>query len=100
MHRQDHLLALFAAPAAPVHHPEEVGLDPTHSREAELSAEVSMLRREVADGRAVRLVDHDRLLIEVCEEVAPLLGPAGVLLDIGLCLEGHDQHSSTLAVEE
>ena len=65
-----HLLALLGAPARAVHHPQEVRLDPGHAAQAEPAAEVAVPGGEVADLGPVRLVDDDRLGVELGQDVA------------------------------
>ena len=78
------LLVLLGAPARAVHHPEEVRLDPTHPAHAEAAAEVAVPGGEVADRRSVRLVDDDRFIVELGQDVAARSGPAGFLGEVGL----------------
>jgi len=72
---QRDLLVLLGAPPRAVHHPQKVGLHPTHPGIAEAAAEHPVLDRESADGRTVRLVLDDAVIVELREDVAPLLGP-------------------------
>src|SRR5205823_8513739 len=90
----DDLLALLGCPTAAIHHPEKVGLDPTHPAQAELATEVSVFGCEVTDGGSVRLVDDDRFLVELGQDVAAGLGPAGLLVKVSLGNQVHHVTSS------
>src|SRR5262245_9885650 len=72
---QDDLLPVLCAPAAAVHHPEEVRLDPAHAREREAAAEIAVLNREASDGRPVGLVEDDRVVIVVGEDMTTFRRP-------------------------
>jgi hypothetical protein len=52
-------LIFFGTPTAAEHHPQKVGLDPTHASQAEfIPAKVTIFRREMADGWFIGLIDN------------------------------------------
>src|SRR5579859_6232113 len=79
---QRHLLSLFCAPSGPKHHPEKIRFEPAHPRQRELTAKVAMLSREMPDSGTIGLVDDDRVLIILRQDVAALTRPAGVLCEV------------------
>src|SRR5262245_38851040 len=69
------LLVLLGTPPRAVHHPQEVRLDPTHPREAEVAPEVSVRGCVTADRRVVRLVNDHALVVELGQDVPPGFRP-------------------------
>lgn len=64
--RQNHHLTLLLTPAGAVHHPQKIGLNPTHPIQAEMvAAEVAMRRRKMTDGGAICLVHNYPFLIKL-----------------------------------
>lgn len=62
--RKSYFLVVLACPAAPVHHPRKVGLDPGCPFEAKATTKVIVLGRKVAQFWSVSLV-HDNLSVGV-----------------------------------
>src|SRR5262249_43147441 len=83
-------------PARPVHHPEEVWLDPTHPGVAEVPTKRAMLGRVPANGRVVGLIDDDGFGVVLGEDVAALLWPHQHLLWGRLRDQGHWRDSLAL----
>ena len=75
-------MALRASPVAAIHHPQEVRLDPTHPGVFERAAKVLMPGGEVPDLGPIRLVNDDRLVVIVGEDVPARLWPLPCLFGI------------------
>jgi len=76
------LLIFLRTPSRAVHHPQEVGLYPTHAGVTEVFTERSMLSRLSACGWSVRLINNHGLLVELGEDVTAFLRPDFVLFQI------------------
>src|SRR5690349_1696595 len=87
--RQRYLLSWLATPPAAILHPEKIGLDPAHSGERELTAEVAVAGCEMPDGGPVGLVDDDRYIVVLSQNVPPGCRPAGGLNKIWFSYEMH-----------
>src|SRR4051812_3804395 len=83
---EDNFLIGLNAPTASVHHPEEVGFDPTHPGHFKFSTKKLVLGGEAAYGRAVRLIDDDPMIVKLSQDVLPFLGPPPFLVYIQFCL--------------
>ena len=91
---QDDFLPLLHAPTAAVHHPQEVGLHPTHAAEAVVrTAEVAMLNGVATNGRSISLIDDNAGVVMVSKDVLALFGPFSGLLKVGRGCEFHVQFS-------
>src|ERR1044072_1686818 len=84
---KDDLLPRLGAPPRAVHQPQEARLDATHAAALELAAEVPMPRGEVADGGLVCLVDDDRSIVKLRQNMTTALGPPNTLVDITRCTQ-------------
>src|ERR1017187_4483328 len=89
MYCEHNLLTLLHAPTRPIHHPKEVGLDPTHAFEAEFTPKPLILHREEADGRAISLINHHCVRVELGEDAPSGHRPALQLFQIGFCSNLH-----------
>jgi hypothetical protein len=74
-HRERNFLALLGAPTGAIHHPEEVGLDPTHAAETKFSAKALLLRCVFSNGWPVSLIYDYGVHVELGEDVLAGLRP-------------------------
>src|SRR5262249_1377522 len=79
---QDELLSFGLPPSTAIHHPKEIRLYPTHPRILEIATERTVLDRKAGNAGTVRLVDDDRLVIELCKDGPARLWPTFHLLGI------------------
>src|SRR4051812_24852069 len=89
MDSKSELLLSFGTPPRAIHHPKEVCFHPTHSVEAELSAKPLMSNGISRDVSTKGLINHHRLVIELSENVLPILWPSRLLLLELCCFELH-----------
>src|SRR5690242_18553846 len=75
-YRKGYLLTFFGAPARTVHHPQKVGFNPAHPVKAKLTAEITLPGCKMARSRAIRLIYHYGLLVELGQKVTASLRPA------------------------
>lgn len=76
---QDDFLPLFRRPSGPIHHPQEIRLDPTHPFIGKFSAEPSILDREADDRRPISLIYDDRIVVEMRQDMLALCRPPCLL---------------------
>lgn len=73
-------LAFFARPARTIHHPQKVGLDPTHAAKTELATEALVLNRKTSDSGPISLIDVNRIIIELRHDMAARIRPGSNLI--------------------
>jgi hypothetical protein len=79
-HSDCDFLTFLGTPTGAIHHPEEVGFDPTHAAEAKFTTKELVLSCVFSNGWPVSLIHDNCVRIELGEDVLTGLGPPLKLL--------------------
>src|SRR5262249_29233185 len=83
-------LVRFRSPSRTIHHPQEVWFDPAHSTQFEFAAKISVCCSKMADRGPIGLVNNDRVLVKLSENMSATRGPSFDLIFIGFGNEIHN----------
>src|SRR5262245_17265729 len=77
-----YFLIRFGAPPGTKHHPQEIRLNPTHSIESKVATKITMTSCKISNGSAVRLINNNRLLVKLGQDMPPSPWPSPELSGI------------------
>ena len=93
--RERHFLIDLRSPTRPEHHPQEVWFNPRHPGERESGAKCTVLGRVTANLATICLIDDDRFVIELSENVPTGTRPMSQLFDVRFQKQSHEESSGT-----